>query len=141
MWITARRTAGMLLVGALAFSALLYAYWASGGTWGLAVMQGEAGPLRAFAWPLWVTAALLSGWTFIVVAAVRGWGGATWARFHRVSCWVIAVVFLLLALGSFQSPSGWERMVVGPVAILLSLSGAAIALGLRQTRPSVRVFL
>ena len=135
MWTTVRRWAGMLLAGALGGFALLFAYWAVGGTWGLAEMWGEEVELPPqAAWLLWLTALCLAGWMLMVLAAVHGRGGQRMRGFLRLGCWVMAVALFEVGWGSLQGQAPWERLMFGPLLLVLSLVAVMVALDLRPPR-------
>jgi hypothetical protein len=139
MWSTGRRAAGILVAGALMFSAGMYAYWGSGGTWALAEMQDGPPPLRGVAWILWGAAFVFALWAVVVVAAAYGVGGRTAHKLLQAGCWGIAVALLLLGLPDPGMQSAWERVVFGPVALVLSICAGWVAWGLRHKRQPRRM--
>jgi hypothetical protein len=140
MWNTVRRRVGMLLAVSLGVFALFFAYWAAGGSWGLAQITGWPGaPLRGL-WLFWLPALLLVAWILIVLGATREWGGVRARGFCKFGCWVMAVAFFEVALQSFQARAAWERLMFGPLTLLLSLAAAVVALGVRQVRQTRRMF-
>jgi len=133
-WNSMRRRAGMVLASALGAAALVVVYWALGGTWGLAAMMDDPGPFRPPPPLMWTSALLLGGWVMIVLGAVGTWGGDRVRRFCRWACCVIA--FALLGIGSsFHEAQGvWERMIIAPFVLLLSLAAALLVFGESRTR-------
>jgi Protein of unknown function (DUF3995) len=139
MWNTVRRWAGTLLAGALGGFTLLFAYWAAGGNWGLMAAMGDPGdPFRPPAWLMWPVALCLASWALIVTGATHEWGGPRIRAFLKLACWVIAVALFEVALGSFQGQEAWERLMFGPLVLLLSITAVVVALGLRRPRPTRR---
>ncbi|GAA2337741.1 hypothetical protein [Dactylosporangium salmoneum] len=68
----------------------------------------------AFAVVVWAVAAL-------VLARRAGLTSVPPAGFARVATWVLGGLVLLGALPNFASPSGWERYLWGPFAVLLAI--------------------
>jgi hypothetical protein len=58
-------------------------------------------------------------------------GGISPTIAHR-GTWVFAIVLALSALANFASPSVWERLVMGPIALTLAALSLVIA---RAERP------
>lgn len=137
-WNSLRRRAGWVLACALGAAALVAEYWALGGVRGLGMMTGSpAGsydPPASFAWLMGIVALLLAGWVMIVLCAAGTWGGNRARRFCRWACCVIAIALLGIAASFHESQSAWERMVVAPSVLLLSLAAALLVVGETRTR-------
>ncbi|HLM69176.1 MAG TPA: DUF3995 domain-containing protein [Longimicrobium sp.] len=116
----------MGLAGALGLLALLPAYWALGGTWGLMEAMGNPEPFHPPAWAMWLTALLLFGWMMVVFGAIGTWGGDAVNRFCRLGCCVMALALLGVACAFFESETVWEQMVLGPALLLLALLAAVL---------------
>jgi hypothetical protein len=72
---------------------------------------------------------------FLSVAAVvvlrRGgyWSGSGLASVYWWGTWALVVLLALSSLANFVSPSRWERILMAPIAALLSLLCLLLALG------------
>ncbi|HEX5872167.1 MAG TPA: hypothetical protein VFY65_17175 [Longimicrobium sp.] len=134
-WSLVRRRAGTVLEVALGGAALLAMYWALGGTRGLPAVGGG----NAFHPPaglMWTTAFLLAGWMLIVSGAAGKWGGETVNGFCRFACCVIAIALLGVAGACFGSETSWERMIAGPLMLLLA-AGAAVLVRAEPRQPGL----
>lgn len=125
-WNSIRGRVGMGLAGALGVLALLPAYWALGGTWGLMEAMGDPEPFHPPAGLMWVTALLLSGWMMVVFGAIGMWGSDAVSRFCRLGCCVMALALLGVASAFLRSETAWEQMVFGPALLLLALVAAVL---------------
>jgi hypothetical protein len=134
-WSLVRRRAGTVLEVALGGAALVSMYWALGGTRGLAAVTGP-NPFHPPVGMMWTTAFLLAGWMMIVSGATGKWGGEAVNGFCRFACCVIAIALLGVALACFESETSWERMIVGPLMLLLA-SGAAVLVRAEPRQPGL----
>lgn len=125
-WNVVRRRAGIGLAAALYLLALLPAYWATGGTWGLSEAMGDPEPFHPPAWLLSATALLLVGWMPVVLGAAGVWGGGGVRHACRLGCCVMAIALLGVALDCFRSQAVWERTALGPALLLLALAAAVL---------------
>ena len=123
--ISAKRTA-YVLVSLLGAVAILHAYWALGGTWGLQIAVGAGNPLP----PPIASAAvtfLLIGATLVVLGRVGMWGESVPAWLFRWGTWVLCVVLIAVAVMNFTTGRPWERWGFAPFAALLAALAAAVA--------------
>jgi hypothetical protein len=123
--------AGATAIG-LAGTALFQVALASGVPWGAAAWGGLYAQLPA---PLRAGSAI-SAVVLLAAAALvlrrAGIGGAP-SKPVRVLTWVLVPLLALSALGNFASASRWENLLMGPLALLLSVLCVVVA---RATVPA-----
>lgn len=78
----------------------------------LAVVQ--IGILAAMAWAVLLRAGVLR---------------PDWFEFSKKAIWIVVGVCSVSALGNLATPSKWERIIWGPVAVLLLISSVVVAAG------------
>lgn len=133
-WHSVRWRAGVLLAGALGAVALLTAYWAGGGTWGLAAATGDPTPYQPPAGMMWFVTVLLVGWMMMVLGAVESRCGDRVRRFCRFGCFMITLVLLEVALMFFQGETRSEQVILGPLVLLLAVAAAVLVRDGGRTR-------
>ena len=105
-------------------------FLALGASWGRAAWGGTHGVLppglriaSAAAAVVLIVAAL------VVLGRTGYWGATVPFGIFRWGTWVLVGAMALSALDNFASSSGWERFLMGPVALLLALLCLVVALG------------
>lgn len=122
---TVKRTT-WLLASLLAGVALLHAYWAVGGTWGLQTAVSEGNPLPP---PIASAAVMLVllGAMLVVLGRVGIWGRSLPAWLFRWATWSLVAVLVAVALLNFSTARMWERWVFAPFAALLAMLALVVA--------------
>jgi hypothetical protein len=98
-------------------------FWALGGSQGLSGAWGgnhdhlSVGLRLASAF----AAVLLVAGAIIVIGRARYWASHDRLGIFRWGTWALVVVMMLSAIANFASPSSLERLLNGPVALLLAL--------------------
>ena len=113
------RTAAMLLCVLLAAFAALHAYWAVGGSWGLATAIGADAP-RPASGPVWAMAVVQGLFALAAFVVARAVGDPPLVA--RGTLWILAagsalVACLNIALGTRAA----ERYGIGSFALLITL--------------------
>jgi hypothetical protein len=132
-----------MVVMAAGSSVRTAAHLAALGFAGLALFQlllAAGAPLGHAAWggaEAELTAALrigsgVSAAFYVVAAAVvlrRAGHEVRWIpdRLSRIGTWVLVVVLGVSAIGNLMSQSPWERLLLGPTALVLTLLCASVA--------------
>ena len=123
------RVAGLAAATGLAGTAVFQLLLALGVPWGRAAWGGGHDRLPA---ALRVASALSAGVLLIAAFVVLGRAGY-WrrpsARF-RWGTWALVGLLAFSALGNFASTSRWENLLLGPVALTVSLLCLIVALDL-----------
>lgn len=83
-----------------------------------------------------ISAAVLALAAVVVLARARHWGPSRAGSLLRWSTWVLVPLLALSALGNFASTSRWENLLMGPLALLISLLCLVVARG--AARPEGR---
>lgn len=119
-------TALLLVVAALQVSLALGAPLASfawGGSGGTNVLPDRLRVGSA------VAALVLGGFVFVVLDRARILARPRWPRFFRVAGWALVVQLALSTLGNLASPSMPERVVMGPLSLVMLVLALSLALG------------
>ena len=123
---TATRTAAGVAAIGLAGTALFQVALASGVPWGAGAWGGLYEQLPP---PLRVSSAI-SAVVLVAAAALvlrrAGFWGTT-STPVRVLTWLLVPLLALSALGNFASASRWENLLLGPLALLLSVLCVVVA--------------
>ncbi|WP_394770791.1 hypothetical protein [Lacisediminihabitans sp.] len=128
---TAARAAAIGLAGTALFQAAL----AGGVPWGAAAWGGLYEQLPAqLRVSSAISAVVLLAAAVLVLRRAGLWGSPSTPV--RVLTWALVPLLALSALGNFASASRWENLLMGPVALLLSVLCVLVA---RSTVPSRRV--
>ena len=108
--------------------ALLHAYWAVGGRWGLAEAVG--GPEKPLPppWAIWLVTTLLAAGVLVVLGRLGVWGKGLPAWLFSLGCWGLTGALLLAGLLNFAAKTRWEQFLFGPLALLLAAAAALVAL-------------
>ena len=143
---TARTLIATPLTAILACIAALHAYWALGGQWGSANAVPTINNRKVFSptpFQTWIVCGFLIA-AAIVVAGRAGWlESASATILGDIGIWVIAVVFLLRAIGNFRtfgfakaitgtSFAHWDTWLYSPLCLTLSLLSLALAYATRR---------
>jgi hypothetical protein len=130
----AARLAGVLAAIGFAGLAAFQAALAAGAPWGHAAWGGESAELSsaqrsasAVAAVVYVGAALL-----VLCRAGVVWRARSGSALARWGTWFLAVVMALGALPNLVSDSRWENLVLGPLALVLSVLCIVVARGARN---------
>jgi hypothetical protein len=103
---------------------------ALGAPWGLAAWGGAQAHLPAeLRVGSAVSAVVLALAAVVVLARARRWGPSRAARLLQWGTWVLVPLLALNALGNFASTSRWENLLMGPLALLISLLCLVVARG------------
>jgi hypothetical protein len=114
-------TTGLVCIAA--FQLLL----ALGAPWGRAAWGGAHDLLpAALRLASTLSAGVLLFAAFVVLGRADYWSGPS--AFYRWGTWALVGLLALSALGNFASASRWERFVLGPVALTVSLLSLIVAL-------------
>jgi hypothetical protein len=114
------------LVGVALFQLVL----ASGASAGRAAWGGSRASLSpALRIGSAIAAALLVAAALIVLGRVGYWTPHGWSGLFRWGTWALVPLLALSALANFASKSRWEKAILGPLALLLSMLCLAVALG------------
>ncbi|TXN27756.1 hypothetical protein [Lacisediminihabitans profunda] len=125
-----RTAAGAAAVG-LAGTALFQVALAGGVPWGAAAWGGLYEQLPAqLRVSSAISAVVLLAAAVLVLRRAGLWGSPS--RPVRVLSWVLVPLLALSALGNFASASRWENLLMGPVALLLSVLCVVVA----RSRPT-----
>jgi hypothetical protein len=127
MTLTVHRRVGMALGAILALIAVLHAYWALGGRWGLAEALGGPDKPVPPAWLIWVVTALLVLAVLVVLGRVGFWGRQWPGWLFAWGSWGLATALFLAALINFSGQTKWERLGFGPFCLLLAAATAVVA--------------
>ena len=123
------RVAGLAAATGLAGTAVFQLLLALGVPWGRAAWGGGHDRLPA---ALRVASALSAGVLLIAAFVVLGragyWSGAS--ALFRWGTWALVGLLAFSALGNFASTSRWENLLLGPVALTVSLLCLIVALDL-----------
>jgi len=112
----------------LAAFAALHAYWALGGSWGLATAAGPNAP-RPAAGPIWATAAAQAVFAYAAMVAARAAAEPPLAA--RVGLWILAAGAAIVAgLNVVMGTRPAERFGVAPFA-----AAVAMLAGYAASRP------
>ena len=123
------RVAGLAAATGLAGTAVFQLLLALGVPWGRAAWGGGHDRLPA---ALRVASALSAGVLLIAAFVVLGRAGY-WSRpsaLFRWGTWALVGLLAFSALGNFASTSRWENLLLGPVALTVSLLCLIVALDL-----------
>jgi hypothetical protein len=123
------RVAGLAAATGLAGTAVFQLLLALGVPWGRAAWGGGHDRLPA---ALRVASALSAGVLLIAAFVVLGRAGY-WRRpsaLFRWGTWALVGLLAFSALGNFASTSRWENLLLGPVALTVSLLCLIVALDL-----------
>ena len=124
------RRAAVLLAALLAVVGGFHIYWAAGGTWGMSEALG--GEVDDPSVELQLASAAVA--LFLLVAALVGlgrvglWGERVPFSLFRWGTWALAVALALAAVNNLAGDSAWERFAFAPLALLLALLAAVVAL-------------
>jgi hypothetical protein len=114
------------LVGIACFQAAL----ALAAPWGQAAWGGTQTHLPPDLRVGSAVSAVMLGLSALVVLARAGHFGPAWAMgVFRWGTWALVPLLALSAAGNFASPSRWENLLMGPLALLLSLLCLVVARG------------
>jgi hypothetical protein len=123
-----RRGAAVLAAIGFAGIALFQLALVAGAPWGHAAWGGESAHLSTgqrlgstVSALLWTLAALL----VLACAGVLGVDGR--AKLFRRGTWFVVVLLALSAVVNFASPSRWENVVFGPLALVLAALCSVVA--------------
>lgn len=123
---TAQRTA-RILATVLALLAILHAYWALGGQWGLsAALGGPPAPVPP-SWAMWLVVGLLVIGTLVPLGRVGTWGQRVPQWLFGFACWGLALVLVLVAVINALGRTWLERLAFAPFALLLAAAAAVVA--------------
>jgi hypothetical protein len=126
----AARTAAAMAATGFILVAGFQVFLALGASWGRAAWGGAHDVLPPGLRIASAAAAAMSTTAALVVLGRAGYLGATVLfGIFRWGAWVLVGAIALSALGNFASSSGWERFLMGPVALLLALLCFIVALG------------
>lgn len=75
-----------------------------------------------------VSAAFLSAAAIIVLGRGGYWAGSEWVGLCRWGTWALVFFLALSAFANFASASRWEKLLMGPIALILSLLCLLVAL-------------
>jgi hypothetical protein len=76
-----------------------------------------------------MAAALLVAAAFIVLGRAGYWAPHWWSGLFHWGIWALVPLLALSALANFASKSRWEKAILGPLALLLSMLCLIVALG------------
>jgi hypothetical protein len=76
-----------------------------------------------------IAAVLLVAAALIVLGRTGYWAPYGWSGLFRWGIWALVPLLALSALANFASKSRWEKAILGPLALLLSLLCLVVALG------------
>jgi hypothetical protein len=130
---TVSRLAFLLSAVLLVLSAL-HAYWALGGTWGLAASLGrpEVEPSRLLQVAAGAVAAALVAGAAVVLGRAGAWGRSfPWFLFSW-GTWGLACALALAGLLNLTARTWLERLAFAPIAFVLASIATAVA---RSPRP------
>jgi hypothetical protein len=123
---TATRTAARVAAIGLAGTALFQVALASGVPWGAAAWGGVYEQLpAALRVSSAISAVVLLAAAALVLRRAGFWG--TSSTPVRVLSWLLVPLLALSALGNFASASRWENLLMGPLALLLSVLCVLVA--------------
>jgi hypothetical protein len=124
---SAARVAALAAATGLAGTAVFQSLLALGVPWGRAAWGGGHDQLPV---ALRVASVLSAGVLLIAAVVVLGragyWSGPS--AFLRWGTWALVGLLAFSALGNFASPSRWEKLLLGPVALAVSLLCLIVAL-------------
>jgi hypothetical protein len=113
------RTSAMFLCVLLAAFAVLHAYWALGGGWGLATAIGPDTP-RPDSGPIWATAVVQGLFAFAAYVVARSIGDPPLVA--RGALWVLAAGSALVAvLNMVRGTRAAERYGIASLALLITV--------------------
>lgn len=122
------RTAAALAATGLVGVACFQVFLALGGSWGSAAWGGGQGELSgglrvasAFA------AVLLAAAALVVLGRAGYWPPGGPSRVFRWGTWILVAMLSVSALANFASTSDWERLLMGPIALVLALLCLVVA--------------
>jgi len=123
---TSTRTAAGIAAVGLAGTALFQVALASGVPWGAAAWGGMYELLPAeLRVSSAISAVVLVAAAALVLRRAGFWG--TTSTPVRALTWVLVPLLTLSALGNFASASRWENLLMGPLALLLSVLCVVVA--------------
>ncbi len=130
MTITMQRGAAVAAAVGLVGVSLFQLVLASGTPAGRAAWGGSQASLSpALRISSALAAVLLVAAAFIVLGRAGYWAPHGWSGFFRWGTWALVPLLALSAVANFASTSSWEKALLGPLALLLSLLCLAVALG------------
>jgi hypothetical protein len=80
-------------------------------------------------WASGISSALFCGAFYIVLAEADLFGVARRTTFVDVATWIFVTIFGLSTIANISSHSRWERRLMAPIALVLTICCAALALG------------
>ena len=98
-----------------------WGHLAMGGRW-----PGKFPPLLRVLAVVQMGVILGMAWVMLVRAGILH---PDWFEFSKNAIWAVVGVCSLSALGNVATPSKWERILWGPVAVLMLVCSAVVALG------------
>lgn len=119
------RTAGYTAAALWTAIAIVQAYWAFGGTWGVRVVLGEGTPVPS-PLVLWLAVVVPLAAALAVLGRMCVWGWRLPRWIFGWGTWALTVVLVLVALLNFVGGSSWEALL-GAFALFLALLCAIVA--------------
>lgn len=116
-----------LLTAVLTLLAVLHAYWALGGQWGLEAALG--GPTAAVppAWSIWLVVVFLLLGASVPLGRIGAWGRGLPDWLFEIGCWGLVVVLVLVAVINATGRTWTERLAFAPFALLLASAAGVVA--------------
>lgn len=127
------RAAAWAVAAILGVSAGFQVYWELGGTWGVDEASGGAvtPPLSASEQiGVVIIGLMLLAFAGLVLVRVGYWGEhvpSAVARLARIGAWVLVFLPLLTALAYFGAQTDSERLIGGPINLILALLAFVVA--------------
>ena len=86
---------------------------------------------------VWAQGAVVLASIGVVLARSGLWHVPVPAAVPRVGVWLMAAVFLLLAVNNLLRPTVWERLLLAPLGLLLAALAVSVALRPSGARAAV----
>ncbi len=126
------KTAGYLAASIWAAIAVMQAYWALGGTWGVRTVLGEGNPIPP-PLVLWIAVIVPLGAALIILGRMGVWGGGLPWGIFRWGTWAITALLVVVSMLNFAGGSSAE-VLLGLLVLLFAGLCAIVAVSAPRSR-------